>query len=218
MSNLVKHFERELKILHDNLDTSENEDNKLVIEDFIPEIRSIIRKFSKQGHSGSSAPYYAAVLSRTIKDTLGYKPLSPMTQEQLDDESQWGNPFDNETRNVQNKRFSALFKNLETGKAHYLDAIIWQGEDENDTFSGTVAGICSSQYIKTPFIPKTFYIDLIRVYITEKEASERDEKNLRWSIDTGASKKFYYEKVKDQKQLDEAFEYYEKGFEKSREL
>jgi hypothetical protein len=172
-NNYLKHFKKELEILEAGLAESDN----LVIKDFIPEIESIAEKFSKQGHSGGSAPLYAATLSSTIKKVLLFKPLSPLTGEA----SEWGHT----SHGVwQNNRLSRVFKNGENSQPYYLDAIVWSGEEEYDTFTGVVEGIRSRQYIKLPFTPKTFYVDVVK-------------------CDDGVYK------IKDRKQLKEVFEYYD---------
>lgn len=203
MSNYKKHFERELKILEDNLEKGDN----LAIKDFIPDIESIIEKFSKQGHSGSSAPFYAGALSSTIKNILLFKPLAPITGK----ENEWndvGETLNKGEKNghYQNKRLSAVFKDGKDGKAYYLDAIVWSGEDEHDNFTGGVEDIESRQYVKFPFRPKTFYIDVKKEYYDGKP---EDTKPYYEEDRTDGTKQYYKYIIKDRKQLEEVFEYYE---------
>ena len=112
----------------------------------------------------------------------------------------------------QNSRCGALFKDGSESKAYYLDAIVWKGEEKYDTFTGSVyiddknfELIRSSQFVKFPFKPKTFYIDVVRVPISKEEAEKRD---LHY-IEDGFNE-CYYTILKDPKQLDEVFEYYDK--------
>lgn len=179
-SNYEKRFDIELEILR----KQNKDEGTLLIEDFIPVIRRAIRVFSRQGHSGGSAPYYAEALSNTLKNVLLFKPLSQVTGH----ESEWSD--DTGEGVFQNKRVSALFK--DNKGAYYLDAIIWSGEEEWDTFSGTVEDIKSRQYVKFPFTPKTFYIDVIRTKVDDDSVGDRS----------------YIYSIKDKKQLEEVFKYY----------
>ncbi len=199
MNNYKKHFERELKIMEANL----KEGNNLAIKDFIPDIISITEKFSGQGHSGGSAPFYAGALSSAIKNVLLFNPLSPLTGE----DSEWNNDISNDDH-YQNNRLSSVFKEGKDGQAYYLDAIVWSGEDEHDTFTGGVEELQSRQYIKSfPFVKKTFYINVKKEYYDGKPAEtkpyyEEDHKD--------GTKAYYQYVIKNRKQLDEVFNYYDK--------
>lgn len=59
-----------------------------------------------------------------------------------------------------------MFIRRKDGKPYYLDAIVWQYED-GGAFTGTVEGITSRQFIRLPFLPKTFYVKLQRVMKTK---------------------------------------------------
>jgi len=149
-SKHIDYLNEEMKIIESNSDS----DTPEIVEEYMEPIKHIVEIFEKFGHSGSSAPWHATVLSDTIKKMLLYQPMSPIN----------GGPF--EWVEVgddlfQNNRDSAVFED-KTG-THYLDAIVWQGEEDYDTFTGTVQGVSSSQGIKFPFTPKTFYIDVIDV-------------------------------------------------------
>lgn len=85
-------------------------------------------------------------------------------------------------------------------------------EEEYDTFTDRVyiddkdfELIGSSQFVKFPFKPKTFYIDVVRVPISKEEAEKRD---LHY-IEDGFNE-CYYTILKDPKQLDKVFKYYDK--------
>lgn len=164
-----KHFEDELEILRAYVEEEGKgkEKNDLVIEDFIPDIYSIIEKFSKQRHSGFSASAYANILSDTLKKILLFQPISPITG----NDSEWMDVAEEDGKDLfQNKRCSALFKVGKDGKPYYLDAIVFKGEMEYDTFtSNDMGGISSRQYIRLPFTPKTFYIDVITKKINDEE-------------------------------------------------
>ena len=64
----------------------------------------------------------------------------------------------------------------------------------------------SSRFVKFPFKPKTFYIDVIRVPISKEEAEQRDLHHIEDSFG-----ECYYTILKDPKQLDKVFEYYDKN-------
>ena len=73
--------------------------------------------------------------------------------------------------------------------------------------------IGSSQFVKFPFEPKTFYIDVVRVPISKEEAEQR---NLHYIEDGFGG--CYYPVLKDPKQLDKVFNYYDKKEIKSNAL
>jgi hypothetical protein len=194
---LKEHFRTELEILK-----KQNKGEELIITDFVEDIYNIIDKFSKQGHSGGSAPYYSHTISETIKNVLSYKPLSP-----IENDDNW-NDVDNNM--FQNKRESALFKDGIDGRPYYIDAVVWQGVEEYDTYTGSNEETYSRQYVKFPFTPKTFYIDVIRVYDTIENitklgynySEEFSEKGLK----TG---RYYYTKIKNITQFREVAKIYE---------
>lgn len=133
-------------------------------------VLELVKVFARQGHSGMSAP-----LVRQLFDKVAdFKPLSPITG----DDDEWNVIGD---LRFQNKRLSAVFK--EEGRCHYIDAIVWK-EESGSCFTGRVEELSSSQDITFPFIPKTFYIDVVDV---DGEY-----------------------KIKDRSQLDEVWEYYQK--------
>lgn len=194
MNNYQKHFEEELAIL-------QSQHKELVIEDFIDLIKQATVIFEKQGHSGSSAPFYANVLANTIKDVLLFRPLSPITGE----DSEW--VCDHMEEGVcQNKRLSSIFKKKD-GRAYYLDAIVWRGEEEGDVFTGTVGDISSRQYIKSfPFTPKTFYVDVVKQYFEGKP--EDIEPYYEEKAEDG-SVRYYKYVINNRAQIEEVFAYYD---------
>jgi hypothetical protein len=58
-----------------------------LIKDFIPEIKSLVKKFNDSGQSGGSAPFYANSISQTIKKLCLKEPISQISG--IDEE--WGN-------------------------------------------------------------------------------------------------------------------------------
>ena len=187
----------------DILVRSSEEDNRPIVEEFIPEILALVKKFSESGQSGGSAPYTAAAISQTVKKLCLNQPICPITG--IDEE--WINVTEYNDKDgtewYQNKRESSIFKDGKDGKAYYLDAIVWQGEDEFDSFIGMVENVTSRQYIKSfPFEPKTFRINV-----------RREPYNPKLHIDKrivtcGSGDMVYF--IKDLKQLDEVWEYYDR--------
>lgn len=197
-SNYMKHFERELKILHKSL---KSEDGNLLIEPYIKDIKRIIRKFGRQGHSGGSAPYGAGSLSSTIKNTLLFMPLSPLTGEDSEwmdvKEAMGGKPY------YQNNRLGSVFKDGKDGKPHYNEAVIFRGKNDVCFTGGSISladgrTIASGQFIKFPFIPKSFYLDVIETEWADKDEKVKKEGGGWWTS-----------VVKDESQLKEVEEYYD---------
>lgn len=187
--NLIEHAKREfLAAGYDPVEECEDGPNKWIQENVI----ELLEVFSKQGHSGHSAPYAI----NTFKKLADYKPLGPI----MCTDEEWGEPYDDD--HYQNKRLSSVFKDGKEGIPYYLNAIVWQGEDSWNTFTGTVEGVSSLQYIKLPFTPKTFYVDVTReLYNPQKHSINSD--NVV-SCGTGD----YVYAIKDRSQLKEVFEYY----------
>lgn len=202
MTNTQSFAKRELDILAATVPDA-------IIIPFQKEILALCEAFGKSGQSGGSAPYTATAISKAIKTLMLHEPLCDITGH----DSEWINQTDISDGEVwfQNKRCSAVFKN-EDNRPYYLDAIVWKGEEDWDTFTGRVYVdnvnfelMASRQYIKLPFKPKTFYIDVIRVPITKIEA---EAKGLHYIEDQDGD--CYCSFVKDPKQLNSVFKYYEK--------
>lgn len=209
-TNAEKFAMSEIEIL---LKQCKDPDDRPIIEEFIPEIIAICKKFGESGQSGGSAPYTAAALSSAIKKLCLFQPITPITGE----ESEWseGTLGDNY---YQNKRCSAVFKEKKDNKAYYLDAIIWKGEEDWDTFTGTVDGYRSSMYIKSfPFTPKKFYVDVVKEQLPEDwneepfiEGSDYyiTEEYKKTGIKNWHKDKYRYH-IKDMSQMEEVLKYYD---------
>ena len=158
-------------------------------------VMELIEIFSKQGHSGMSAPIVADIFKRLAN----YEPLGPITGR----DEEWSDvrDFGNGKSWYQNKRCSALFKDGKDGRPYYIDAVIkrdqrgvtWSGMawlSEEDYKSGDRSKMIDKRgYIKSfPFTPKTFYIDVKDIEV------EKDD----WESF-----------VVDPSQLDEVREYYD---------
>lgn len=191
MSNTRKFAERELEIL---CKSATDPNDRPIIEQFIPEIIALCDKFGRSGQSGGSAPYVASALSQAIEKLCLQEPIGPITGIDAEwvDVSSYGDGRGKNDIKYQNCRCSALFKNF-VGRVWYLDAINWKDE-KGAVWSGSAIlqsgeKIHTKQFIKSfPFEPKTFYVDII-----SKEVKKDD-----WE--------FY---IKDEKQLEEVFSYYE---------
>jgi len=197
MTNTQSHAKRELEILVAN---ATDPDNRPIIEEFIPEILALCEKFGNSGQSGGSAPYTAQALSQAIKKLCLQETIAPLTGE----ESEWTHISELSGEVLyQNNREGGVFKDGKDGKAYYIDAIVmeteggsrWSGKfwmSKQDYLAGNRDLMVSGKgYIKSfPFKPKTFYIDVI-----EEEVAKDD-----WEM-----------YLKDPKQLQEAYEYYDKN-------
>ena len=195
MSKTKSFAERELDILSKS---NKDPENRPLVEEFRKEILAICEAFGNSGQSGGSAPYTANALSTTIKNLCLQKPICPITG--IDEE--WVNVSNMSDGEIlyQNSRCSALFKEK---RVYYLDAIVWRGDSDWDTFSGTVEGIRSRQYIKSfPFEPKTFYIDVHRVPYNKSIHKTND------AVSCSTGDFVYF--IKDKNQLKDVFEYYDK--------
>ena len=206
MTNTQKFAKQELDILAATVPDA-------IVTPFSKEILALCEAFGKSGQSGGSAPYTANAISQAVKKLLLQEPICDVTGH----ESEWYNVSemvgdDDGTVTFQNKRCGALFKEGANARAHYLDAIVWKGEESWDTFTGSVyiddkdfELISSSQYVRFPFKPKTFYIDVVRVPISKEEAERRE---LHY-IEDGFNE-CYYTVLKNPKQLQQVFKHYDK--------
>jgi len=200
--DLMSYFDDETKMV---IKKAKDKGDKALIADFIPEMRALVKKFAKSGQSGGSAPYYAKAITDALHKLMMFKPLLPVMNE--DDE--WSEGYESDDKKVyQNKRLSSVFKNGKNGKPYYIDAIVFKGNNGVTFTSGgsvkTKDGkkISSFQYIKKfPFEPKTFVIDVIE---TEWE-KQKDGKLIKKE---GGG--WWTSVVKDEKQLDKVWKYYDK--------
>lgn len=180
-----------------------------IVIPFTNEILALCEVFGKSGQSGGSAPITASAISQAVEHLMLQQPICPVTG--IDEE--WVNVreiSEGDEMMYQNKRCSALFKS-KSGKCWYIDAIVWQGDEKYDTFTGRVYKdircnelISSSQYVKFPFKPKTFYIDVARIPITKVDA---ETKKLHYIEDHNGC---YISIIRDPKQLKEVWNYYNK--------
>ena len=199
MSNLQNHAERELKL-------AGYYDKDSDYGGMIPEaVLELMGVFSKQGHSGMSASLVRNIFNRLAD----FKNLTLLTGK--DDEwNDIGETLNKSEKNemYQNNRVGSVFKDGKDEQAYYSVAIVFQGEESHDSFTGSVGEIRSRQYVKSfPFTPKTFRIDVLKEYYDGKpeETKEYYEEDK-----TDGTKKYYKYIIKDEKQLEEVYEYYDK--------
>ena len=110
------------------------------------QVIELIDLFSKQGHSGFSAPYAINLFEKLAK----FEPIVPLTGK--DDE--WNDSRFSEELTKQNKRCSHVFKDSD-GRAFDINGKIFR----------TKSGSCytnreSRVYIDFPYTPKREYVDV----------------------------------------------------------
>ena len=200
MSNVKKYAELEMDIIEQSIEDA-------IITPFRKEILALVDAFGKSGQSGGSAPYTARAICQALENLMLFKPLCPITG--VDEE--WSNVSDMCQSGIvyQNKRCGSLFK-TDKDKPYYLDAIVFRGEKEYDTWTGhcyiddkDFKEISSSQEVNFPFEPKTFYLDVLYIPITESEAIAKNINYVDNNDDT-----YHYTILKNPSQLDEVFKYY----------
>lgn len=180
-----------------------------IIGPFKAEILAIVKKFEQSGQSGGSAPFTAGAISDAIKKLCLEKPICDITG--IDEE--W-NECSLSKGVFQNNRLTSVFKDGKNNKAHFLNAIVFKGQNGGCfTTGGSVnlkdgSKIGSSHYIKDfPFKAKTFYIDVV-----ETEWRKDKETGKLTKEDGGG---WWTSIVKDESQLKEVFEYYDRKLIKS---
>jgi len=174
-----------------------------IIIPFEKEILALVDKFGESGQSGGSAPYTAGALAKAVEKLCLQQPICDITgvDEEWGEGNDWGGTG---ILSYQNKRLSSVFKEGKDGKPYFLHAIVFKGQN-GCCFTGSSVELpngemlSSRQFIKLPFKPKTFYVDVIETEWADK--TETIEK---------AGGGWWTSKIKDVKQLDEVFEYYEK--------
>lgn len=189
-----------------------NAEGTPVVKEFVPEIMALVKKFADSGQSGGSAPYTAQIITQVLKKLLMHEPLGDgLTCE----EEEWADISNFEgvkegTGSFQNKRLSSVFKEGKDGRPYYLDAVVFKPVGKDYTFTSNCVkmsensneSIGSAMYIKSlPFQPKTFVVDVVeKEYRKNEDGSMVEEEGGGW----------WKSWLKDPKQLDEVYEYYDK--------
>ena len=141
MSNLIDHAKREfLACGYKPIEAEEDGPNKWIQENIL----ELLRVFSEQGHSGSSAPYCIAA----FKKLAMFEPLGPLTG----DAHEWTEVGDGMW---QNNRCSRVFKD-DDGRPYDIEGRVFR----------EVGGACytsrdSRVYVEFPYTPKTEYVDVV---------------------------------------------------------
>jgi hypothetical protein len=128
MSNLISHAKKELELIGYDLNSTEENPNKWMVESVL----ELIQPFANQGHSGSSAPECISLFSQLAK----FEPLSPLT---CNDDL------------FQNNRCSHVFKENNTPYDIYGNIFV---EPNGIAFTSNKSKV----YISFPYIPKSEYI------------------------------------------------------------
>lgn len=154
-------------------------------------VKELVDKFTSQDYGNAIQRKIAQDIFITLAKQ---QPILPI----MNVDMEWGEPTFSDDDTFQNKRLSSVFKKGEDGRPYYLDSIVWKNQN-GSCWGGTalfhipgteeVERIGPSHYIKVPFEPRTFYIDVI-----EEEVTPDD-----WEFH-----------IKDPLQLEEVFEYYDK--------
>lgn len=197
MNNSQSHAKRELEILAKVVPDA-------IVTPFAKEIIALCEAFGRSGQSGGSMPYTASAIADAVKTLMMFETIAPLTGE--DDEWMDVTDVNGDDPLFQNVRDSRVFKDGKDGRAWFLDAIVFDG-DIGGRFTGNGSVmlrdevLSSRQFIKSfPFNPKTFYVDVVDYRWKDKEETTPDVKGDWWT-----------HSIKDEAQLKEVFEYYDKN-------
>jgi len=149
-------------------------------------VLALLEVFAEEGHSGSSALYVIDIFTKLV----GFKPLTPITCS----EDEWAEVGENM---YQNTRLAGLFKDGEEGRPYYLNAVVFR-EKDGSCFTGFFRGASSCQYVRLPFTPKTFYIN-VDSWEVNKDDDNIEEPGSGW----------WEHSITDLTQLEEVFMYYD---------
>lgn len=152
--NLYEFAKNELDLMEKNCKTSTEADMQKAIDKNILEV---IKTFTDQQHSGTSASYVILALDRLLQ----FKPLLPLTGE--DDEWEDVSKYTGGTSLYQNTRCPAVFKNAK-GEAYWTEGKSVT-EDNGDTW------YFESVPIEFPFnVP----LESEQVYLNKEDNNEKN--------------------------------------------
>jgi len=187
---MYNYSKREFDIIRKN-----DPDNFIL--DFEEEFLKIYDKFMESGQSGGSAPYYASDICEKLKKLLYCEPISDING----DDSEWN--LVGEPNMYQSNRVSRLFRDGKDDCPYYIDAVVFKEESGSCYTSSNVDGISSRLFIKEfPFVPKTFYVDVVSDGGIDKikninslkpvfEHYSKDDKNWKKQIRKNKLKKIF---------------------------
>jgi hypothetical protein len=155
MTTTLTHAKRELALLGYKPceELEETDPNRWVQENIL----ELLEVFSKQGHSGSSAPYVIGMFFKLAS----HEPITPLTGE----DNEW-EKVDFQT--LQNIRCSRVFKNINTGRVFDTQGKIFEEPD-----GARYASRDSSVDITFPYIPNTVVVKVPKQEIEHDEQPER---------------------------------------------
>ena len=139
MTELMKWADQELELAGYKKDDAVEGPNKWLRES----VMELLKVFSDQGHSGSSAPFTIQAFTRLAS----WKPLTPLTGE--DDE--WRSTS---RGSYQNKRFSEVFKDGD-GQAYWFRGKVfwtWETNDNGEKYKSYFVNNHSRVDITFPFV------------------------------------------------------------------
>jgi hypothetical protein len=198
MSNTADKAKLEFEVLRSTVEDA-------IIAPFEKEILALVDKFGESGQSGGSAQYTASAISLAVKKLCMREPICDITG--IDSEWNDVREYCDGRETYQNKRLSSVFKEGKEGTPYYLNAIVFKGQDDSTFTSNSVklkdgSKLGSSQSIKLPFKPKTFYVDVIETeWHKNKETGEL-------TVQPGGG--WWTSVIKDESQLEEVFDYYQR--------
>lgn len=187
-----------------------NSDNPIISE-FSDEILAIYNKFINSPYYKESKYLLVSTLNETIKN------ICLNSSQSLDsffvltgEDDEW---IDAGGGLLQNRKNSAVYKDLLTNKAYFINAILWRCD--GSLFTGVAytdlnlsKSVGSLQYIKSfPFKPKIFIIDVARLEYIPDLNSTSDNILKYYYKDL-----YYYYVIKNPNQLKEVYKYYEQSF------
>jgi hypothetical protein len=147
-SQYESHAKRELRAIGYDLSGKDEGPNKWIVQN----LNDLLRVFSTQGHSGSSAPYCVDLFAKLAM----FKPLGPLTGA----EDEW---FDHGDGMFQNKRDGRVFKQPDRfdGQAYFLDGKVFREP----------SGACFTN--RDSMVPLTFPCTPTTEYVDVPEPEER---------------------------------------------
>lgn len=140
-SNSYKHFVREMEAVGYDLNQKEEDPNKWIQENLM----ELLYVFSKQGHSGFSAPYCINMFQKLAR----FEPLGPLTGK----DSEW-NEISEDL--FQNKRSGNVFKNTKTNEVYDINGKIFRNQHGNCFTCNK-----SRTQVIFPYTPKSEYVNVI---------------------------------------------------------
>jgi len=150
MSNLIKFAKTEMDIFN-----GEHPDEMQIM--ITKNILELIKVFSEQGHSGSSAPYLLNIFSKLAR----WEPITIISFE-----DKWWHEVSNNI--YQHARNSATFKEGKDGKPYYIDAYIkcWEHEPSS-RWSGSLL-LENNKMVKKCYIKDPANMPTVKILIPLK--------------------------------------------------